>query len=559
MDAILSLRRWKLVLPESKNPSPRLTLWFHATLDHYTSLLPIYFDRVQTTSAPLYGFDSSLLLQGKHVTVDWNGPILDVLRRQEKIGVPMAVALVLDAVQSGTFHVQRGVQFSATAPDGGEGRLLRDGIPLDDARIRWPAVYLRSTLHLNAAPARPSMSQTGAAPLNGSQSNLLHNWAVGGSSSSPVSSSTTPEATKVPLAFTKATVLEYPPDAGAAAWPHSEWPRLSMMLLNPQRRPLQQFAITVDRTSSLSRSGSLASAVTYRDPPQATASPTKPWPARDSLMSLEEAASLFGSRGSLDNLSSKSSFADRRDGKAQGPQHPSSNSYHLVQVSACLHLVAIVGGDEADHRWHRRRTSLSDPEIRTFLMELAAHWSVHEPFAAHFAPRPSREILRLSLSQFRSRQDEIWEEWPGGRTAETSQTAPKAFPDDRVPALLKEVKLAFGLRPASCDPLVLGGGGIGSGSALLRSYGGSTLSPASRLRLQQAWRSTTMSSTTAAASISHGSRGPSSSSPRDYRRSRGAGGGGPSPWSSSWDPLPLVDESAHHWFLGTDLAARVYQ
>jgi hypothetical protein len=200
-------------------------------------LLPIYFDRIRVFATQLYGFDTSLLsaMNNSNASMaeananDCDGIVKKFLLRQKKLGGPsIAVALVLDSVATSNVHIERGFRF-ATSMDG-------DGTAVD-ARVAWPAIYLRSTRHVsNISPPPPPNAPSGSGLFRSSQAAIVSNRSSAGSvNSSPFSaligsrktmrspSSGSSFQKSVPAAAVSA-VLDYGPDAGAATtWPHNDW------------------------------------------------------------------------------------------------------------------------------------------------------------------------------------------------------------------------------------------------------------------------------------------------------------------------------------------------
>jgi len=277
---------------------------------------------VENFSGPLYGFDIShtqiATKKVAHITeeCDWNAQILDWLRRQEKAnGPPTCVALVLDAVQTKNLHVERGVQLSsrpvassstatATASNHGSDAPTEETYSDPDCgtRVRWPAMYIRSTLHLGSSlllshPRSTASSHGGSSTrLSGtSQPNLLPGWgsmsgsmshinSVANNSKHSITAATSSNSPHAPAQRknTMQGILEYGPDVGTAiSWPHVEWEQLAG-LLNPQEATRSSLVYQPTRDDV---SDGL-SAISYRDRQE----DPKGWSARESI---EEAASIF--------------------------------------------------------------------------------------------------------------------------------------------------------------------------------------------------------------------------------------------------------------------------
>jgi hypothetical protein len=435
-EAILSLHRFKnCVLSGRSTPSTALSLWFRATLLRFASLLPVYFDRTQAFSSALYGYDTGLFMQGKTVETDWNAAVVELLRRQEKGGSPMAVALVLDASTAGTHHVERGLQFASLSPQGAADA------GADDARHRWPAVYMRSTQRLTDA-AQPSSRPTLARGSSGymtssSQGSMLQNWSIVGSSSS--ASLTSSVKAKAPLVLSKATVLEYAPDSGRVAWPHSDWNRLSVLLQNRQQQATHSDNPSADYGAISGENIEQRSRLAHA--------------SLGSMVSLDEASSLVGVASSFDKPS----------------------MFHICTVGDFLSLVAIVGSEGDEHRW-RRRTGLTDEEIRAFLLELASQLRIARSFTGSSIPRGEQDGRMMNNLRASLRKSQTATPQRKAISADFSHKSlsenPSSFTDEAAQAILRDVKVAFGLR--SVSPLA---------HDALRST--TTLSPASRRLLAQ--------------------------------------------------------------------------
>jgi hypothetical protein len=414
-------------------PMTALDLWFRAAFLRFASFLPVYFDRTQAFSSALYGYDTGLFMQGKTIETDWNAAVVEFLRRQ-KGGSPMAVALVLDAGRAGTNHVEKGLQFTSLLPPSDATA------ELDEARVRWPAVYMRSTHRLSTASqpsSRPSLVHGSSGYLTStSQGSMLQNWSIVGSSSSVSGVSSVP--TKAPLIFSKASVLEYAPDSGKVGWPHSDWVRLSVLLRNRQQQaPHSDDPNVIDDETSTEN--------TERGPLPSHAS-------HDFSISMHEMSSLMVVPTSFDR----------------------PNAFHVCTVGDFLSLVAIVGSDGDEYRW-RRRTGLTDEEIRSYLFELASQLRVARSFTAIMIPRgelDERMMKNLRATLKNTRKTKQLDVIGCDASCESRNRARSSLTDETAQAILRDVKIAFGLRPVS--PLA---------HDTLRST--TTLSPASRRILAQ--------------------------------------------------------------------------
>lgn len=419
-ETILRLRQWKQVLPKQP-PETRLARWFHEIYERTLSLLPIYFDRIQAFAGPLYGFDIGRLMQGKTIVYDYDQDVLEFLRRQEKGGgPPMAIAIVLDAVRTANQHVERGFQLSSDDKKQPEG---------DDeeynARVAWPAVYLRSTVAMVASAARTSSSS-----VSSSQGNLLQGWPSGSSVNS--FAKLPPGVRKMMPVPAKFTVMEYGPDSGmATSWPHSEWEHL-VSLLDPEAlaRARDLPPPRIDGAADDAEDVDMAnlSAVTYR--PEAAdeaASQTLP-KLRDSVSSSSTA------RSSISGASLARSLTGSHI-------KPLSSTFHIVALSDWISIVAIVKGEE--QRWNRRRSPLTDEEIRSFLNYMASKLRVSQPFTSQSIPSHLEDQVKLTFDQLGG------EAVPDNNTEEASTVAPFAWTDAATRTFLEHVKASFDLRPST--------------------------------------------------------------------------------------------------------------
>jgi len=178
MEAVVNLRQWQLHLPSQKIDT-NVARWMNKSFQEIRSLLPIYFDRTKTFATPLYGFDVALLdKRGSDTTTkktEWNAAVTDFLARQDKLsGPPTAVAVLLDGEGTSNLHVERGFCLSqpvaASLKSGlSDAEPKREASDENNARVLWPAVYLRSTLHLTPTTSRSTVSSHGSGLIRSSQ------------------------------------------------------------------------------------------------------------------------------------------------------------------------------------------------------------------------------------------------------------------------------------------------------------------------------------------------------------------------------------------------------
>jgi hypothetical protein len=403
----------------------------HKAFQETMSLLPVYFDRVHAFATPFYGFDACALWQQQQQThpgssrspdvhtyrTDWDAVIIDFLKRQEKLGGPsMALAIVLKAQATGNLHVERGFRLETVA----EAKEERD------PRVLWPAVYLRSTMHLAASSYSVRSSPHNSGVLRLSQSSILSNWSssnngsAGGTTSSPFSiNRKRPTSVTSPTASDRKStsgsivsqqqhhysVLEYAPDSGTAtSWPHNDWDALVATLMendaadaagqriNPKLRGIGY--IGADNVGS---SSGVVDDI---------AAPIFIAPFRD--------------------LSSR--MASNRVIKAFG-RH---STFHAMALGDWLHVVVLVKDKEDDSRWHRRRVGMDDSEIRIFLSD---------SLACHLCPRGIFSSLNRAFA--------LQIEMPEKRLTIPCSAGTSWANEKQVQDFLDTVKQIFGLRPVS--------------------------------------------------------------------------------------------------------------
>jgi hypothetical protein len=417
---MIGLRKWQRFLPKTKDT--RLSTWFQTSFQEIISLLPLYMDRVRAFSGPLHGFDTTPMFQDAKLRYDWDGAVAAFLKRQEKAGgPPTAVAIVLDAQSTSNLHVERGFWLAANTSE--------EKSPEEyGARVLWPAVYLRSTIHLAAAAASSGFGNgLLRSPVATSKTSLLPSWS---SAEMTKSGSRNSESGQAALTTNHWNIMEYGPDQGRAihSWPHSEWDALMALLDN--KSSVQAGSDSSDLATSrldahdvsFSRLAEEPVAVTYTDNMDEDEDAKI---SSDSILNLEEhAASLFST--SFDTPSPQTP----PQGSNREKQHLSQQStFHVVSLSAFLSMVVIVKGEEAS-RWHRRRYRLGDEEIRSFLDDMASKLRVAKQFA------PSRLPTVKSGDTRTPRLKPLTEDMIG-------------WTDENVKSFLKQLKGTFGLRPAN--------------------------------------------------------------------------------------------------------------
>lgn len=395
LESIVNLRQLKkYIIPEPIET--RIYKWMIETLRSFQSLLPIYFDRVNAFSGPLYGFDSRparSAIEGKN----WSGQVLSFLRKQEKLGGPdTVVAVVLDAAATNNLNFERGFVLSPTSTLKHSSQQLTDnmGQHAFDIRVLWPAVYMRSTTTLNAVSKDNHM---------GSERSSLNHLSLVNLRSSASATVQIPDE-----AFSN--VLQYGPDTSmpATSWPHSDWLALTSILA--QVKPT--FPSSVEDRPDDSPGEIMGLSVQMRE---------KPIP-----MSYRKDAGT----GSKDPLDTMREHAKSSTGMVQSSERPSD--YHVVSLSNFLSLVVIVKPSDSElGKFLRRRARLPDEEIRSFLNDVAENLRVSSQFTVDCLPKADSKNRKMKFLLL-------------------------GLPDvsslhfgNEIHVVLKQVKKNFGLRPGS--------------------------------------------------------------------------------------------------------------
>jgi hypothetical protein len=139
-------------------------LWLLKLWQSLLSILPIVFDKVQSSTKSLYGFDKSSFdvpsVNRIGPSEDLNAKVGELLRMEEKTGVSFAVSVIYDASRStanrfvSTTTFERGF----TARDDVSSR-LNAAATFESQNIfaGFPSLYMRSNLHMT--PPRPSVTR----------------------------------------------------------------------------------------------------------------------------------------------------------------------------------------------------------------------------------------------------------------------------------------------------------------------------------------------------------------------------------------------------------------
>jgi hypothetical protein len=424
---MISLRKWQRFLPNTKDT--RLSVWFHTSFQEVVSLLPLYMDRVRAFSGPLHGFDTTPMFQDVKLRHDWDGAVTNFLRRQEKAGgPPTAVAIVLDAQSTSNLHVERGFWFAANT------NLEQQNPEEYGARVLWPAVYLRSTIHMAAAAAAGSSGSLSGllrSTAVSSKTSLLSSWSSSDIVKTGSGRNSSEQVSQAAQMNNYWNVMEYGPDEGRAvhSWPHSEWDALMALLDNKSSLQVgssdaSDLATSRHLDASESRLAEEPVAVTYMDEDEEART------SSDNMLDMEEhALSLFST--TLEEITPSSPRAALLKSSNQEKKQQQS-TFHVVSLSAFLSMVVIVKGEEESRWHHRRRSRLGDEEIRSFLDDMASKLRV----AKQFAPSRLPNIKNNVDSRNPARLKPLTEDMIG-------------WSDENVKSFLKQVKGTFGLRPAN--------------------------------------------------------------------------------------------------------------
>jgi hypothetical protein len=392
-ETILSAQKLKGLI--DRNSKTCLQQWLNQSLKHILSILPIVFDRIETFSKPLYGFNQSLMESSMRDTNSTNtnrvGPakdlecdVLEFLKRQEKAGGPaMAVSVVLDARGTNNIRIERGVVLSETTTTNNNNL---DAVEAA-AHIEWPAVYMRtrgvwpppggataaghgllggirrsSTKRQNAVGREQSRSTEEDAGSPVQQSKLMKSW------STDASSQTRRTPKDSPM-----NVLEYAADSGTLSWPHSEWNSLVGRLTG-----------TGDvEPSSPESSHHEEMFISLRWPGTFIGSPQQqqhqPEPESSESPPLTPSSSPPTARPTFTRSNLQTIF-------------------HISALSDYMWLVVMVKGEE-ESRWHRRRSrTVLDSEIREFLDGMATFLRVGDWFRASQVQKARLSIKQSTLA-----------------------------------------------------------------------------------------------------------------------------------------------------------------
>lgn len=391
-----------------------LQLWFHDMMEHFVSIMPLYFDRINAFASPLYGFDAMHLWADSRVASEhYDSLVLDFLRKHESKGGPaMAVCIVIDAVRTNNLNFGRG--FVVRKPPESSMAQLTTA---ERERKEWQAVYMRSTVHYNTTSAS-HMSRSPSHGAGGSISTIMRrskgsSFRKGSRHSSSMPSEDdfsrslasiirpASQDSAAPAHHSQMRVMEYPPATGPVSWPHTEWPQLVEL-------------VREDLAPATAQDGGFGSvqAVTYRQP--------EPPPKEKKSASL-----ALGLPPTV---------------PAPPPKPSTSSSFHLVRLSEHITMLVIVKCED-DGKWHLRRTrGHTDEEIRVFLNEMALKLKVSILFdkdSVDAVKRRSRGHSDTSSSKLQHTPEHdlvrAWQQWDEANSQD----------------FLRELKRSFQLRPQS--------------------------------------------------------------------------------------------------------------
>lgn len=435
METILAAKKTKGHVNVSSTTT--LQSWFRHSLEQVISIMPLYFDAISTLASPLYGFDCANLATSNQsgawgVLHDYESIVLDFLRRQEKHGgTAMAISIVVDAVRTSNEHFERGVILDRSE--------TKDEEPLEDterARREWKAVYMRSTLHsvLSSTPLSrsPSTASSGLFRLSTSSFRASSSKREMSDDSGTVRASPKhPRKTRTLEGLKAANsmhVMEYAPERGTYAWPHTEWPRLVELISDSTSMkptsPTEKIATTDAHVTR-------GKAVTYRN--------------KETLGSIESSPltpAQSPSTGWMSTWASPTSRSPAPPPVEPPPSPPTFRSktsdsiFHTIRLNDFMWLVVIVK-EEEEGKWHLRRARGStDEEIRSFLNSMASKIRLSCLFGAE----------SIANARVKVPQDDEANVLPGHDLL-TLFKGSEHLDEANAKHFLKSLKESFGLRP----------------------------------------------------------------------------------------------------------------
>ena len=248
------------------------------------------------------------------------------------------------------------------------------GTESNENKEEWPAVYLRSS--------------SGAMVRSPSSSNSISSRLLGRGPNRRGSGSEKHESSSMKRSSTSSTRGDptRPPEYQNNVWPHTEWPELVGILrneLNPDE---------------------LGPAMTFR--------------AEEKVETTDEEVNPGGI------------FHGKKRDASVAP----TSFFHVVSLSSCLWMVAIVNGEDVESKWNLRMTrGYTEEEIRSFLDELAVCLRIPNLFAT----RPVDETKQKDSKKDGKKETD----------ADLSITAlVEDWSDNNIKEWLRKTKDTFGLR-----------------------------------------------------------------------------------------------------------------
>lgn len=165
MESVTNAQRVKLSLMHLTTNTTCVGQWMRKLLQQLISLFPIFFDREEASAPSLYGFEKTTAVDAPPVTDPKLGPSLqdivrtkltEFLRLEERSGPPMAIAVVFHSATSltGSFNLNLDQGFSSSSMMGDDNVVKPKSVSDNqNALLRWPAVFLRSTAHQAISPS----------------------------------------------------------------------------------------------------------------------------------------------------------------------------------------------------------------------------------------------------------------------------------------------------------------------------------------------------------------------------------------------------------------------
>ena len=211
MPSIVNAQKVKMRLHETSKTC--VHLWLLKLWQSLLSILPVVFDRIDSSTKSMYGFDSSSLgvpsVNRVGPAEDLKTKIGEFLRLEEKMGMTLSVSIVFDATTapSNTNHNFSAATFERgfTSRDDGSSKLTTS----QDIFLSFPSLYMRGNVHV--ASPRPS-------------SIMRRNSARKGYGSSEFQREEHPKVQNSPSQRPE-----------LSSWPYTSWPSL-VSLLNSRPR-----------------------------------------------------------------------------------------------------------------------------------------------------------------------------------------------------------------------------------------------------------------------------------------------------------------------------------